>query len=51
MLTAYVLLSASWQGLGIFLFTTASQAGSGAHPTSYLMGTGASFPGGKAAGT
>jgi hypothetical protein len=26
------------------------QTGSGAHPASYLMGTGGSFPGGKAAG-
>jgi hypothetical protein len=26
------------------------QAGSGAHPTSYPMGTRGSFPGGKAAG-
>jgi hypothetical protein len=26
------------------------QTGSGAHPTSYLMGTGGSFPGGRAAG-
>jgi len=26
------------------------QNGSGAHPASYLMGTGGSFPGGKAAG-
>jgi hypothetical protein len=26
------------------------QTGSGAHPTSYPMGTGGSFPGGKAAG-
>jgi hypothetical protein len=26
------------------------QAGSGAHPASYPMGTGDSFPGGKAAG-
>jgi hypothetical protein len=33
--------------LGIFLFTT----GSGAHPTSYPMGTSGCFPGGKAAGT
>jgi hypothetical protein len=27
------------------------QNGSEAHPTSYPMGTGGSFPGGKAAGT
>jgi hypothetical protein len=27
------------------------QTGSGAHPSSYPMGTGCSFPGGKAAGT
>jgi hypothetical protein len=26
------------------------QTGSGVHPTSYLVGTGGSFPGGKAAG-
>jgi hypothetical protein len=26
------------------------QIGSGTHPTSYLMGTGGSFPGGKATG-
>jgi hypothetical protein len=26
------------------------QTGSGVHPTSYPMGTGGSFPGGKAAG-
>jgi hypothetical protein len=26
------------------------QTGSGVHPTSYIMGTGGSFPGGKAAG-
>jgi hypothetical protein len=26
------------------------QTGSGVHPTSYLMGTGGSFPGDKAAG-
>jgi hypothetical protein len=27
-----------------------AQTGSGVHPTSYPMGTGGSFPGGKAAG-
>jgi hypothetical protein len=40
----------SRQGLGIFLFTTAVQTGSGAHPVSYPVGTRGSFPGGKAAG-
>jgi hypothetical protein len=36
----------SWQGLGIFLFTTVS----GAHLSSYPMGTVGSFPRGKTAG-
>jgi hypothetical protein len=35
--------------LGIFLFTTAFRTALGAHPASYPMGTGVSFPGGKAA--
>jgi hypothetical protein len=39
----------SRRGLGIFLFITAFQNGSGAHPASYPMGTGGSFPGDKAA--
>jgi hypothetical protein len=37
------------QGLGTFLFTTASRLGSGTHPT-YPMGTRVSFLGGKMAG-
>jgi hypothetical protein len=36
----------SRQGLGIFIFTTAS----GTHPASYAMGTRSYFSGGKAAG-
>jgi hypothetical protein len=34
-----------------FLFSALSRPGSGALTASYLMGTGGSFPGGKAAGT
>jgi hypothetical protein len=33
-----------------FSFLHDVQTGSGAHPASYPMGTGCSFPGGKAAG-
>jgi hypothetical protein len=33
-----------------FLLLYIVQTGSGAHPISYPMGTGGSFPGGKAAG-
>jgi hypothetical protein len=33
-----------------FSFLHVVQIGSGVHPTSYPMGTGGSFPGGKAAG-
>jgi hypothetical protein len=40
----------SRQGLGIFLFSTASRPAIGAHPASYPMGTRDSFPGDKAAG-
>jgi hypothetical protein len=32
----------------VFVFSPCVQTGSGAHPTSYPMGTGGSFPGGKA---
>jgi hypothetical protein len=38
------------QGLGIFLFTTASRPALGTHPASYPMGARGSFPGSKAAG-
>jgi hypothetical protein len=45
------------QGVGVrvpigseFLLLHVVQTGSEAHPTSYPMGTGGSFPGGKAAG-
>jgi hypothetical protein len=34
----------------IFIFNFRNQNGPGAHPASYPMGTGGSFPGGKAAG-
>jgi hypothetical protein len=37
-------------GAGNFYLHHRVQTGSGAHPASYLMGTGDSFPGGKAAG-
>jgi hypothetical protein len=37
-------------GAGNFSFHHGIQNGSGAHPASYPMGTGGSFPGGKAAG-
>jgi hypothetical protein len=36
-------------GAGNFSLHHRVQNGSGAHPASYLMGTGGSFPGGKAA--
>jgi hypothetical protein len=36
-------------GAGNFSLRHRVQTGSGAHPTSYRMGTGGSFPGGKAA--
>jgi hypothetical protein len=32
------------------IFSLVVQTGSGAHPASYLIGTGGSFPGGKVAG-
>jgi hypothetical protein len=37
-------------GAGNFSLRHGVQNGSGAHPASYSMGTGISFPGGKAAG-
>jgi hypothetical protein len=37
-------------GAGIFSLHHRYQTGSGAHSASYPMGTGVSFPGGKAAG-
>jgi hypothetical protein len=37
--------------LGHTFFSSPVQPDSGVHPASYVMGTGASFPGGKAAGT
>jgi hypothetical protein len=37
-------------GAGNFSLGHRVQTGSGAHPASYPMGTGGSFPGGKAAG-
>jgi hypothetical protein len=37
-------------GAGNFSLHHRVQNGSGAHPASYTMGTGRSFPGGKAAG-
>jgi hypothetical protein len=37
-------------GVGNFSLHHRVQNGSGAHPASYPMGTGSSFPGGKAAG-
>jgi hypothetical protein len=37
-------------GAGNFSLHHCVQNGSGAHPASYPMGTGGSFPGGKAAG-
>jgi hypothetical protein len=37
-------------GAGNFSLRHRVQNGSGAHPASYPMGTGGSFPGGKAAG-
>jgi hypothetical protein len=37
-------------GAGNFSLHHLVQNGSGAHPASYLMGTGGSLPGGKAAG-
>jgi hypothetical protein len=37
-------------GAGNFSLHRLVQTGTGAHPASYLMGTGGSFPGGKAAG-
>jgi hypothetical protein len=40
----------SRQGLGIFLFTTASKPALRGHSASYPMGTRGSFPEGKAAG-
>jgi hypothetical protein len=39
----------SRQGQDFYLLNVV-QTGSGAHPASYPMGTGSSFPGGKAAG-
>jgi hypothetical protein len=38
-------------GTGNFSLYHGVQDGSGAHPASYPMGTGGSFPGGKAAGS
>jgi hypothetical protein len=38
------------EGTGNFSLHRRVQTGSGAHPASYSMGTGGSFPGGKAAG-
>jgi hypothetical protein len=38
------------QSLGIFIFTTGVQTGSGAHPASCSMGTRGSFPGVKRPG-
>jgi hypothetical protein len=38
------------EGAGNFFLHHRVQNGSGAHPASYSMGTGGSFPGGKAAG-
>jgi hypothetical protein len=40
----------SGQGLGIFLFTTASRQAHGSHPASYLMGIRSSFTGVKRPG-
>jgi hypothetical protein len=37
-------------GAGNFSLRHRVQTGSGAHPASYSIGTGGSFPGGKAAG-
>jgi hypothetical protein len=37
-------------GAGNFFLRHRVQSGSGAHPTSYPMGTGGFFPGGKVAG-
>jgi hypothetical protein len=37
-------------GVGNFALRQCVQTGTGAHPASYPMGTGGSFPGGKAAG-
>jgi hypothetical protein len=52
-----LLLATDWttEGVGVRVpgqefFLYVFQTGSGAHPASYLMGTGGSFPGGKAAG-
>jgi hypothetical protein len=39
------------EGAGNFFLHHSVQNGSGAHPASYPMGTGGSFPGDKAAGT
>jgi hypothetical protein len=38
----------SWQGKGHFSLRHSVQTGPEAHPTSYPMATGGSFPGGKA---
>jgi hypothetical protein len=45
----YSLISKYTTAVGNFSLHHRVQTGSGAHPASYAMGTGGSFPGGKAA--
>jgi hypothetical protein len=44
-------LDGRWVGVRDFVLLHVVQTPPGAHPASYPMGTGGSFPGGKTAGT
>jgi hypothetical protein len=48
--TAVEFLAGAMMGFFFFFFHHHLQAGSGAHPASYSVGTGSSYSGGKVAG-